>query len=42
VFVAIWDNIVSLTAAGLQPLAGPEMEKIARTGMAKVATAAKS
>jgi hypothetical protein len=33
---------VSVIAAGLQPLTGPEMEKIARTGMAKVAAAAKN
>ncbi len=42
VFVAVGHNIVSFTAAGLQPLAGPEMEKIARAGLAKVATAATS
>lgn len=42
VFVAVGHNTVSFTAAGLQPLAGPEMEKIARTAMAKVAAAAKS
>ena len=42
VFVATGHNIVSFTAAGLQPLPGAELEKIARAGMAKVATAARS
>ncbi|GAB3069298.1 hypothetical protein [Pedococcus soli] len=42
VFVAVGHNVVSFTAAGLTPMAGDDMEKVARAGMAKVATAAKS
>ena len=42
VFVAVGHNIVSFTAAGLQPMSGTDLEKVARAGMSKVATAAKS
>ncbi|KQU64139.1 hypothetical protein [Phycicoccus sp. Root101] len=42
VFVAVGHNVVSFTAAGLTPMAGDDMEKVARAGMDKVATAAKS
>lgn len=42
VVVAAGHNIVTFTAAGLQPMQGAELEKVARTGMAKVAQAAKS
>lgn len=42
VLVAVGHNLVSFTTAGLQPIAGAELEKIARRGMEKVAVAAKS
>jgi hypothetical protein len=42
VFVATGHNTVSFIAAGLEPIPGAELEKIARTGMTKLAVAAKS
>ena len=42
VFVAVGHNIVSFTAAGLQPMSGTDLEKVARAGMSKVAVASKS
>ena len=42
VFVAVGHNIVSFTTVGLQPMKGADLEKIARTGMTKVAQAAKN
>lgn len=42
VFVAVGHNIVSFTTVGFQPMKGADLEKIARTGMTKVAQAAKS
>ncbi len=42
VFVAVGHNIVSFTAAGLQPMSGADLETVARAGMSKVAAAAKS
>lgn len=41
VVVATGHNIVTFTAAGLQPMPGADLEKVARTGMVKVAKAAK-
>ena len=42
VFVAVGHNVVSFTAAGLSPMAGDDLETVARAGMKKVAAAAKS
>lgn len=42
VFVAVGHNIVSFSAAGLQPMPGTDLEKVAHAGMRKVAAAAKS
>jgi hypothetical protein len=42
VFVAVGHNIVSFTTVGFQPMKGADLEEIARTGMARVAQAAKS
>lgn len=42
VFIAVGHNIVSFTAGGLQPMPGTELEAVARSGMDKVAAAAKS
>ena len=42
VFVAVGHNIVSFTTVGFQPMKGADLEKIAQTGMTKVAQAAKN
>lgn len=42
VFVAVGHNIISFTTVGFQPMKGTDLEKIARTGMTKVAQASKS
>lgn len=42
VFVAVGHNIISFTTVGFQPMKGADLEKIARTGMTKVAQAAKN
>ncbi|MGL5931247.1 MAG: hypothetical protein ACRCY8_20130 [Dermatophilaceae bacterium] len=38
--VAVGHNVVSFTTVGLQPIAGAELEKIARAGMSKMAAVA--
>ena len=42
VLVSVGHNVVSFMTAGLQPIPGPELEKIARAGVTKLGTAAKS
>ena len=42
VFVAVGHNIVSFTTVGFQTMKGADLESIARTGMTKVAQAAKN